>query len=304
MTTYELQQEILRLKKEKNACILAHSYQGHDVLEIADICGDSFRLSQAAAQVDAPLFIVCGVHFMAETVKLLSPEKKVILAHPQAGCPMAEQFGPEEVLAFRKENPDAAVVCYVNTTAALKAVCDVCVTSSSAVNIVKKMTQKKILFIPDCHLGAYVASHVPDKEIVLWNGGCPIHAGATKEDVARVKAAHPNAKLLVHPECLPEVVEQADMVGSTADILKYARQSTAKEFIIGTEISIAEHLSFECPEKVFYPMWPKLQCADMRLTTLPDVHRALLGTGGLVMEMEAGQMAQARRCIDAMIRLG
>ncbi|HIZ83364.1 MAG TPA: quinolinate synthase NadA [Firmicutes bacterium] len=303
-TTRELQDKILKLKKEKDAVILAHSYQSPEILEIADKTGDSFQLSLAAKDIPQQTVILCGVHFMAETVKILSPEKQVLLAHPGAGCAMARQVGPEYVTDFKKSHPGYAAVCYINTTAALKTVCDVCVTSSSAAQIVQKMEQKDILFLPDCNLGAFVAAAVPDKNITLFDGGCPIHASVTKEEAEAAKAAHPEAKLLVHPECLPEVSAMADYLGSTAGIMQYARQSEASSFIIGTEMSIAAALSYEMPEKHFYLLSPKLICPDMRLTNLLDVCRALEGTGGERIELDADTIRQARRCIDEMIRLG
>lgn len=304
VSTRQLQDRIQRLKKEKNALILAHSYQNQEILEIADITGDSFALSLAARDVKAETVILCGVHFMAETVKILSPEKRVLLAHAGAGCAMARQVGPAYVTAFKKEHPGYAVVCYINTTAALKTVCDVCVTSSSAVQIVKRMEQKDILFLPDCNLGAYVAEKVPEKHIELFKGGCPIHASVTVKEAKMVKAAHPHAPLLVHPECLPEVAAMADYVGSTSGIMAYARHSDAKEFIIGTEMSIASTLSFEMPDKRFYLLSSKLICPDMRLTTLMDVCRTLEGVGGEEIRMADKTIREARVCIDAMIRLG
>lgn len=300
----ELQKQVEQLKREKDITILAHSYQNRDVLEVADITGDSFRLSVAAQEVKTSTVLVCGVHFMAETVKILSPEKKVLLAQPQAGCPMAEQFSPEFVVKYRQEHPDTAVVAYVNTTAALKAVCDVCVTSSSAVNIVRKIEAKRILFLPDCNLGGYVKEQVPEKEVDLVQGGCPIHASVTAHEVEEAKKLHPGAEVLVHPECTQEVLTLADYIGSTAEIMSYAAASEKTEFIIGTEISIAEHLSYRCPEKRFYPMSKKLICPDMKLTTLPEVYRALCGTGGVEIQIPERVMSGARKSIDAMIRLG
>lgn len=300
----DLQKQIEQWKKEKGITILAHSYQNRDVLEVADVTGDSFRLSVAAQQIESETVLVCGVHFMAETVKILSPEKRVILAHPQAGCPMAEQFSPAFVQEYKKAHPDTAVVAYVNTTAELKAVCDVCVTSSSAVNIVKKMQAPKILFLPDCNLGSYVKQQVPEKEVDLVQGGCPIHASISAEEVKKAKALHPQAEVLVHPECTPEVVALADYIGSTADIMNYAAASHKKEFIIGTEISIVEHLSYRCPDKRFFAMSKQLICPDMKLTTLPEVYHALMGSGGIEISLSKEIMLGARKSIDAMIQLG
>jgi len=310
MTIAALQSEILRLKKATDTCILAHSYQAREILEIADVSGDSFALSQAAARQPQKNMLLCGVRFMAETVKLLSPKKTVRLANPQAGCPMAEQFDKYALEALKNQYPGHTIVAYINTTAELKTLCDVCVTSSSAVKIVRQLPGNNILFIPDCNLGAYIAQQVPEKNIVLLQGGCPIHAAVTAEDALAAKSAHPGALLLVHPECTPEVVALADYVGSTAGIMEYAKASNAREFIIGTESSIAEHLQYDCNaqgarmDKRFYPLSPKLLCPDMKLTTLPEVLLALQGEGGEVIEMDEFTMREARKCIDKMIALG
>lgn len=303
-TITALQQEILRLKQEKDICILAHSYQSREIVEIADHTGDSFQLSVLAQKVPQQTVIMCGVRFMAETVKLLSPDKTVLLANPTAGCPMAEQMDRDMIARVKEQYPDYTVVAYINTTTALKTICDVCVTSASAVKIVKGLENKNILFIPDCNLGDYVARQVPEKNIQLLDGGCPIHTRMTAADVAAARAAHPDALLLVHPECRPEVVGQADFVGSTSAIMQYAAASENQEFIIGTEISIAEHLGYAHPDKRFYPLSHQLICADMKATTLIDVYHAMTGDGGEEIELDADTMAQARVCIDRMIELG
>ncbi len=303
-TIHELQDKILQLKKEKSVSILAHSYQAKEIIEVADVSGDSFQLSLAAQKVPGNTVILCGVHFMAETVKILSPEKKVILANPVAGCPMAEQIEPEMLEHLKKNNPDYTVVAYINTTAALKTLCDVCVTSSSAVKIVRNIKNDKILFIPDCNLGQYVADQVPEKTFKFVQGGCPIHAVVTTADAKAAREKHPNALLLVHPECVPAVVAQADFVGSTSAIMDYARQSDAKEFIIGTEMSIAEHLSYACPHKKFYMLSKKLLCMNMKITTLVDVFHSLTGEGGEEIVMSGDLITKARVCIDEMVRLG
>ncbi|MDO5785111.1 MAG: quinolinate synthase NadA [Eubacteriales bacterium] len=301
---HNIQDEILRLKKEQDVCILAHSYQAREITEIADFVGDSYQLSVKATTVPHKTVIMCGVRFMAETVKVLSPEKKVYLANPIAGCPMAEQMERDMIGAWKKANPDYAIVAYINTTTDLKTVCDVCVTSSSAVKIVKNMESDKILFIPDCNLGAFVAEQVPEKEIKLLQGGCPIHAAVPAREAEAARAAHPDALLLVHPECVPAVVAQADYVGSTSGIMNFAKESDAKEFIIGTEISIAEHLQYECPDKKFYPMSKQLICPNMKATTLVDVLNVLKGEAGEEITMSEETRLAAKHCIDEMIRLG
>ncbi len=303
----DIQSEILKLKKEKNAVILAHSYQAKEIVEIADETGDSYALSVAAAKHDCDAFIMCGVHFMAETVKMLSPDKRVFLANSGAGCPMAEQMDPVMISQLKEREPDRAVVAYINTTAALKTVCDVCVTSATAVKIVQKMENDKILFIPDCNLGSYVQKQVPDKDIKLLQGGCPVHASVTLTELKAVKAQHPDALVLVHPECRPEVTAEADYVGSTSGIMKYAMESDAREFIIGTEMSITEHLQYACPEKEFYYLSKKILCPNMKMTTLMDVYKTLQNLdNGKAFEiiMDDEEIRKARVCIDEMIRLG
>ena len=307
MNIKDIQTEIIKLKKETNTAILAHSYQGREIIEIADFTGDSYKLSVDAKGVDADNILFCGVHFMAETAKMLSPDKRVFLANSLAGCPMAEQMEAEFIQRIKEQEPDRAVVAYINTTASLKAVCDVCVTSSSALKIVRAMDAEKILFIPDCNLGDYVKRNVPEKDIKLLQGGCPVHASVTVSDLENAKKLHPNALVLVHPECISAVTQQADYAGSTSGIMNYAKKSDAKEFIIGTEISIVEHLQYECPEKKFYPLSKKIVCPNMKLTTLMDVYNSLkvINNGeAFEIHMTDEQINSSRRCIDEMIRLG
>lgn len=303
-TTRELQDEIIRLKKEKDICILAHAYQSHDIWEVADFVGDSYGLSKQAAQADQKTVLMCGVRFMAETCKILSPEKKVILSNPKAGCPMAEQMDVDLISGVKQMYPDYTVVAYINTTSQLKTICDVCVTSSSAVQIVKNIENKNILFIPDCNLGNWVAGQVPEKNIKLLQGGCPTHVRMSKRDVEKARKAHPNALLLVHPECLPEVSELADFRGSTTGIMDYAKKSDAKEFIIGTENSIVQHLQFECPDKQFYPLSKDCVCHNMKLTTLGDVYNCVRGIAGEEIVLDEEVRKKAGRCINTMLELG
>ena len=304
MKIREIQEEILRLKQERDFCILAHSYQASEISEIADFTGDSYALSVKAKDTPKKNILMCGVRFMAETVKILSPEKRVFLSNSIAGCPMAEQMDKDLIRQMKLKNPEYTVVAYINTTAALKTVCDVCVTSSSAVKIVSKLHNNKILFIPDCNLGAYVQSQLPDKKIKLLQGGCPIHAAVSAKDVKKAKEAHPGALLLVHPECRPTVCEQADYIGSTSGIIQYAMESPAQEFIIGTEISIAETLQNACPEKRFYPLSKKLICENMKSTTLMDVYHCLHDDAGDEILLDSATITKARLCIDRMIALG
>lgn len=304
MTIAEIQQEILRMKKEQDVCILAHAYQGQEILEVADYTGDSYGLSVQASKSDCSGVIMCGVRFMAETCKVLSPQKRVWLANPQAGCPMAEQLDLEGLRALKAQYPDYATVAYVNTSSELKTECDVCVTSSSAVQICEQLENDKILFIPDPNLGHYVAEKLPQKEFAFYQGGCPRHAAVCAEEVKKSRAAHPDALFLVHPECRKEVVEQADFVGSTTGIMSFAQKSDCKEFIIGTENSIVEHLQFACPDKKFYPVSVNLICMDMKVTTLMDIYQCLKGCGGEEIVLPEHVMEGAGRCIRRMVELG
>ncbi|WP_290913066.1 quinolinate synthase NadA [Eubacterium sp.] len=304
MALKDIQEEILKLKKEKDICILAHCYQSPDILEVADFVGDSFALSVSASKVTNRTVIMCGVRFMAETVKILSPDKKVILANGDAGCPMAEMMDKELIEQVKEQYPDYTVVAYINTTSELKTVCDVCVTSSSALKICKSLDTDKILFIPDKNLGSYIAKQLPEKEFKLLSGGCPTHARMGISEVKKAKAAHPEALFLVHPECVPEVVAEADYVGSTTGIMNYAKESDAKEFIIGTESSIVSHLQLACPDKMFYPLSKDLVCHNMKLTTIVDVLNSVKGIGGEEIELDEDVRLGAKRCIDKMIELG
>lgn len=303
-TTRELQDKILKLKKENDVCILAHAYQSHDIWEIADYVGDSYGLSVQAAKSEAKTVLMCGVRFMAETVKILSPEKKVILSHPEAGCPMATQMDVDLIKALKAQNPGYMVAAYINTTAELKTVCDVCVTSSSAVKVIRNLDSKDILFVPDCNLGKWVADQIPEKNIKLVHGGCPTHVRITEKDVKKASALHPEALLLVHPECLPEVSEAADYVGSTTGIMDFAKKSEAKAFIIGTENSIVQHLQFACPDKQFYALSKDCVCHNMKLTTLADVYNCVAGIGGEEIQLTDEVRVRAKNCLDRMLELG
>ena len=303
MTIQETQEEIKRLKREKGICILAHAYQSHDIWEVADYVGDSFGLSQKAAQSDAETVLMCGVRFMAETVKILSPQKRVILSNAEAGCPMAEQISVDLLSQLKARYPDHTVVSYINTTASLKTLTDVCVTSSSAVKIVKNIENDKILFIPDCNLGSWVQRQIPEKQFQFVPGGCPTHLLITQKNVAEARQKHPSALLLVHPECAGKVVESADYVGSTTQIMDFAKRSSAAEFIIGTENSIVQHLQFDCPDKRFFALSKNCVCHNMKATMLGDVYECVRGFGGEEITLDADTLNGARHCIDEMLRL-
>ena len=302
--TKSLQDEILRLKKEQDICILAHAYQSQDIWEVADYVGDSFGLSLEAAKADQKTILMCGVRFMAETVKILSPQKRVLLSHPQAGCPMADQIDTEQLKRLKEQYPGYAVAAYINTSAELKTACDVCVTSSSAVDILRRLENPNILFVPDCNLGAWTARQIPEKHFVFCQGGCPTHTQVSVRDMEQARRLHPDALLFVHPECLPEVSAEADYVGSTTGIMQYAKESDHSEFIIGTENSIVQHLQFACPGKHFYALSKDCICSNMKLTTLMDVYHCIQGTGGEEIKLKPDVLEQARKCIDTMLECG
>ena len=271
-----LSEKILKLKKEKNAIILAHLYQIPEIQEIADYVGDSYYLSQVARDAKEDLIIFCGVKFMAESAKVLSPEKTVILPAPNAGCPMADMAEVEDVEEMIKKYPDAFKVCYINSSYEVKALCDASVTSSSALKIIKNIPNKQILFLPDQNLGGYISEFFPEKEFILWRGFCPTHHRITAEDIIKAKEEHPNVKVLSHPECSKEVRDLSDYIGSTSGIINYATECEDKEFIIATEEGVLHQLKKKNPDKKFY--FPEVMvCPNMKKTSLQDVYDALDG---------------------------
>ncbi len=301
MDKKELAAEIARLKEEKNAVILAHNYQIGEVQDVADYVGDSFGLAQKAAEVEAEVIIFCGVHFMAESAKILAPEKKVILPVKEAGCPLADMASVEAVRAKKKEHPDAAVVAYVNTSAAVKAEIDVCCTSSNAVKVVESLPEEKIIFLPDKNLGQYVADQT-DKEIIIWDGYCITHHRVDLEELKKAREAHPEAPIAVHPECQPEVVREADYVGGTSGILKFARETDAQSLIIGTEMGMLHRLKKENPGKTFYLLSPRLICVNMKKTTLEKVAESLQNLSPQI-EVEEEIAKKARKSLERMLAI-
>lgn len=267
--------KINTLKKEKNAVILAHLYQQPQVQDIADFVGDSLDLSRKAKDNDADVIVFCGVWFMAETAKILSPQKIVLLPEKDAGCPMADMVTAEDIQKLRNEHPKAAVVCYVNSGADIKAASDICCTSSNAIKVVQSLKEDEIIFVPDQNLGAYVSRFVPEKRFILHPGYCPTHHRIKLTDVAAARAAMPGVPLLVHPECMPEVVEKADFVGSTAQIINETVRSNSQEFIIGTESGVLHRLQQLNPYKKFYALKSTMVCPNMKKTTLDSVYYAL-----------------------------
>ena len=266
-----MKEKILQLKKEKNAVILAHYYAPAEAQEVADYVGDSFYLAKIAKKSTADIIVFCGVSFMGESAKILNPDKKVLMPDLTADCPMAHMVKPGQIQKMREKYEDLAVVCYINSTAELKCQSDVCVTSSNAIKIVKALPNKNIFFIPDRNLGRYVASQVPEKNIIINSGYCPIHASITVEQLKKVKAEHPNAPLLIHPECEPELLEISDYIGSTAELIEYVAGSPLDEFIICTEDGVDYKLITDNPEKKFYYPNPHPCCADMKLNTLQNI---------------------------------
>lgn len=267
--------EINTLKKEKNAIVLAHNYQIPEVQDIADIVGDSLALSRAAAKTDCEMIVFCGVHFMAESAKILSPDKIVLLPVKDAGCPMADMITAEDLRNYKSKHPDTKIVCYVNSSAEVKAESDICCTSSNALKIVQSIDTDRILFVPDKNLGGYIRDRVKDKIIDLWPGFCITHQRTRTEDAVKAKKAHPDAEVLVHPECSSEIVSLADFVGSTSQIIEYANKSKSKSFLIGTEMGVLHKLRQDNPDKNFYMISPSLVCYNMKKTSLEDVLSAL-----------------------------
>ncbi len=270
----DMQKEIKRLAKEKNAIILAHNYQRPEVQDAADFVGDSLELSIKARDTDAEMIVFCGVHFMAETAKILSPKKKVVMPRADAGCPMADMVTAEGLEAEKAKYTDFKVVTYVNSSAAVKALSDACCTSANAVNVVKNIEAEKILFVPDRNLGNYVSRFVR-KEIVCWKGFCPTHERLKVEDILEKKNVYPEAKVLVHPECRPEVVDIADRALSTSGIIKFCREDDAKVYIIGTEEGILHRLKKENPSKTFILASERLICPNMKLTSIEDLYEVV-----------------------------
>jgi quinolinate synthase len=267
--------EILRLKEERYAIILAHNYQPADVQDIADLTGDSLELSRAAATMDGDVIVFCGVDFMAETAAIISPEKTVLLPAQDACCPMADMITADELKLVKSRHPEAAVVCYVNTTAEVKAESDICCTSSNAVKVVNSLKEDQIIFVPDRNLGLYT-QRFTKKEILPWEGFCTVHDRITPDHVRKAHDLHPDAVILVHPECRPEVIDLADHVASTSGIIRYVCESPKKEFIIGTEIGILHRLRKDCPAKKCYPLSTAAICSNMKKTDLNKVRNALI----------------------------
>lgn len=298
----ELKREIRQLKRERNALILAHNYQLDEVQEVADYIGDSFYLSKVAASIDCDVIVFSGVRFMAETAKLLSPEKTVLLPEIDAGCPLADTITDEDVRNLKRQHPGAPVVCYINSSAEVKAESDICCTSANAVKVVSSLPDHKVIFVPDENLGDYVAKQVPDKELVLWKGCCVTHAKVRPNAICEMRERYPEAKILVHPECEPVVVELADFAGSTSAIIQYAENSVASVFIIGTEVGVLCWLRNSRPEKQFFLLHPGLVCPNMKKTRQQSIYDALVNNQYQI-QVDEAIAAKAKQAITRMLEV-
>jgi len=297
----ELSERIANLKAQRKAVILAHNYQLGEVQDIADLTGDSLQLAREAVQVDADVIVLCGVIFMAETAKLLNPQRTVLIPDPLAGCPMCDMAPVEALRARKAELPGVPVVAYVNTTADVKAEADICCTSSNAIEVVNSLPDKRILFVPDKNLGHWVQRHT-NKEIIFWDGHCPTHQRILVQDIQRLRSEHPNAKVMVHPECTPDVVDLADEVLSTGQMLRWARETDAQEIIVGTEVGMIHALKKASPGKVFIPVSLLGTCPNMKRTTLEKVAWALEDMQ-YVVDVPEQIAAPARRAIERMLEV-
>ena len=296
-----LKERILKLKKERNAVILAHNYQRDEVKDIADFVGDSLELSQKAVATTADVIVFCGVHFMAETAAILNPDKIVLLPDINAGCPMANMITAEQLRQKKKELPGATVVCYVNTTAEVKAESDYCCTSANGVKVVASIDNEKIIFIPDQYLGHYIAART-GKKMTLWHGYCPTHARIMPEDIIKRKQENPRARVVVHPECRPEVIALADEALSTSGMCRYAQREDVSELIVGTEIGLLSRLIKENPGKKFIPVSEKAICPNMKLITLEKVLWSLEEMSPVVKVPEEIRL-KAKAAVDRMLAI-
>ena len=295
-----MKEKIQALAKEKNAIILAHNYQPAQIQDVADLCGDSLEMSIKAAATDADIIICCGVHFMAETAAILSPEKTVLLPNPDAGCPMAEMVTPEALVARKKELGNIPVITYVNSSAAVKAVSDICCTSANVVKVVNAMDADEVLMTPDKNLAKYAAANTT-KKIHLWEGYCPFHNNLTVQEVMAAKSAHPKALFVAHPECPPQILELADSIQSTSGMIRFAGESLADQFILGTEIGLLHPISKAHPQKQFYPASKKMMCKDMKKISLENILESLTTLSGQVRvpeEIRIKALGSVQKMID------
>lgn len=298
----ELIEKINILKKEKNAVILAHCYQNVEIDEVADYVGDSLYLSQQAAKTDADMIIFAGVYFMAQTAKMLSPDKKVLLPRMESGCLMADMINLQQLRDFKAKYPNVPAVCYINSTAEVKSECDMCVTSSNALRVVESMGAEKILFLPDTYLGKWVESQLKGVEVITFPGFCPTHLRIKPEDIIAAREKYPNAKILAHPECHQSVTALADYVGSTTGIMNYAMRSDATTFVIATEKGVVDRLKRDCPQKEFILIKDNIICPNMKWHTLTDIYNALINEQHEI-TVDETIASKAVKCIDRMLEV-
>jgi quinolinate synthase len=298
-----IHEEIRTLAAERDAVVLAHNYQRAEIQDVADYVGDSLGLSRQAAATDSGVIVFAGVHFMAETAKILSPHKTVLMPEPRAGCPMADMLTGEQLAAWREEYPGVPVVTYVNSSADVKALSDICCTSANAVEVVRSLGAPRILFGPDRNLAAWVGAQLPDVEIIAWEGWCPTHDDVTVEQVRDAMARHPSARVIAHPECRPEVTELADAVLSTSQMLRYAASSDAEEFIVITEEGLLHGLAKAAPGKRFVNLTPRMLCPNMKVTTIEKVRDSLAGMHTAI-EVDPETAQRALGAVERMVALG
>ena len=295
-------EKIRKLKEEKNAIVLAHSYQNIEIDEVADFVGDSLYLSQKAKETNADIIVFAGVYFMAQTAKIISPEKKVLLPNITAGCLMADMINHQQMVEFKKKNPDAPVVCYINSTAEVKSECDICCTSSNALKIVKSLNAPKVLFLPDANLGKWVESKLSKVEVITYAGNCPVHHDIEVKDIELARKKHPDAKILIHPECKPEVSRLGDYVGSTSGIMEYVRKSKDKQFVIVTEKGVADRLERDYPDKKFILIKNNMLCESMKLTTLDEILYSLQHEVNEI-TLDENIRKRSASCIERMLKV-
>jgi len=298
----ELRSRALKLKRLRNAYVIVHNYQRGEVQDVADVMGDSLALAQAAIRADAEVVVFCGVDFMAETASILNPEKTILLPEINAGCPMAGMLTAEQLRAKKAEYPLAAVVAYVNSSAEVKAESTICCTSSNAVRVVQSLPHRQVLFVPDRNLGAYVQRQVPEKEMILWDGFCPTHQRFKEEDVLNAKARYPEAQVVAHPECRPEVLQHADVIASTSGMFDVVRHSLATTFIVGTEEGMLYKLRREHPGKRFILPTPRLVCPTMKMTRLASLVWSLTHMAHEI-RVTGVAAARAREALERMLAL-
>lgn len=303
----DLREEILRLKEEKNAVILTHCYQNVEIDDVSDFVGDSLYLSRAAAKTDAKIIVFAGVYFMAQSAKLLSPDKKVLLPNMNSGCLMSDMIDVNNLKQFKEQYPDIPVVCYVNSTAEVKAHCDICCTSSNAIEIVKSLNTNKVLFVPDTYLGKWVETKLKNVEVITFNGFCPTHLRIRTTDIEKAREQYPEALILAHPECHTEISKLADFVGSTKDIMEFAKKSSKKQFVIATELGVVERLNRDSKlynwNKEFILINPNIICPNMKQNTLEDIYNVLLNeTNEITISDEIRKRAVVS--IERMLKVG